>query len=133
MINLKLFCDQLAKELGLEEAIQEETPGLFSLPIAEDVTIQMKSIPEGFTLHAALCNCPQENPEFFLTEVMNANLFGHVTRNCVLGLSEDNRLTLSRAIDYNIDYKGFTELLQDFYNIALFWRDQGINNLKMIK
>lgn len=134
MVNLRLYCDQLSKDLQMEEFIKEEAPGLFSLPIEEDVSIKIGTLPEGFSLHCILCDCPKENPEIFLTEAMNANLFGHITRNCVLGLTEDgNRLTLSRIIDYNIEYKGFSELLQDFYNIALFWREQAINNLKMVK
>ena len=65
---------------------------------------------------------------------MEANLFGRLTRHCALGLTPDgNRLTLSHVIDYNIDYKGFSEVLQDFYNMALFWKEQAINNLKSKK
>lgn len=116
-----------------ETPIKEEAPGIFMLPIEEDVSIKIEALPEGFSLFCILGDCPKDNLEIFLTEVMNANLFGHITRNSVLGLTDDgNRVTLSRIIDYNIDYKGFNELLQDFYNIALFWREQAINNLKMI-
>lgn len=134
MINLKLFCDQLSKDLQLEEGtLKEESPGLFILPIEEDVFIKMEALSQGLSLFCLLAECPKENPELFLTEIMNANLFGHITRNCVLGLTEDgNRLTLSRNIDYNIDYKVFSELLQDFYNVALFWREQANNHLKTL-
>lgn len=111
-----------------EEPIREEAPGIFSLPIEEDVSIKIEALPTGFSLFCDTGNCPQENVELFLTEIMNANLFGQVTRNCVLGLNSDgNRLTVCRSIDYNIDYKEFSELLQDFYNTALFWREQALN------
>lgn len=133
MVNLRQFCNQLSKDLDMkDEPIMEESPGIFSLPIEEDVSIKIGLLSTGFSLHCILCDCPKENPEIFLTEAMNANLFGHITRNCVLGLTDDgNRLTLSHAIDYNTDYKCFSELLQDFYNIALFWRELAINNLKI--
>ncbi len=129
MINLRQFCDLLSKDLQMEEEpIKEDAPGVFMLPIEEDVSIKIETLPAGFSLHCTLGNCPKENIEAFFTEVMNANLFGQITRNCVLGLSDDgNRLTLSHSIDYNIDYKEFSELLQDFYNVALFWREQTIN------
>lgn len=132
MVNLKAFCDQLSKELQMENAIEEEAPGIFTLPIEENVAIKIATTLEGFSLSSILNECPKENADLFLTEVLNANLFGQITRNCVLGLTEDgNQVTLSRMIDYNIDYKGFNELLQDFYNVALFWREQAINNLKL--
>jgi hypothetical protein len=135
MTNLRAFCNQLTKDLQFEEdAFKEETPGIFSLPIEENVSIKLESLTDGFSLRCILCDCPKENPEPFLTEIMDANLYGHLTRNCILGLTEDgNQLTLSRSIDYNVDYKEFSEILQDFYNVALFWREQAINNLKLIK
>lgn len=133
MINLRAFCDQLSKELQLEEPIKEEASGIFSLPIEDEVSIKIEALPNGLSFYCILHECPKENQERFFTEAMNANLFGDITRNCVLGLTEDgNRLTLSYIIHYNIDYKGFSELLQDFYNIALFWREQAINNLKIL-
>lgn len=130
MINLRLFCDQLSKDLEMSENIKEEAPGIFSLPIEEDISIKIGTMPEGFSLFCLINELPKENTENFLSEVMNANLFGYITRNSVLGLSEEgNRLTLSRTIDYNIDYKGFSDLLQDFYNIVLFWKEQCVSNL----
>ncbi|MBS4166568.1 MULTISPECIES: type III secretion system chaperone [unclassified Neochlamydia] len=132
MVDLKQFCSQLSKDLGLDEdLLQEEAPGIFSLPIEEEVSIKLGTLAEGFSLQCILCDCPKENPEAFLAEIMDANLFGQTTRNCVLGLTEDgNRLTLSRMIDYNLDYKSFNEFLQDFYNVALFWREQALHHLK---
>lgn len=135
MVNLQQFCSQLSRDLNMgDDPIREEAPGIFILPIEENISIKMGTLSTGFSLHCILCDCPKENSEIFLTEAMNANLFGRITRDCVLGLTDDgNRLTLSRAIDYNIDYKDFSELLQDFYNMALFWKDLAINNLKIEK
>lgn len=134
MINLRQYCNQLSRDLQMDEPIKEETPGIFDLPIEIDVSIKIEAIAEGFILSCILAECPKENLELFLTEVMDANLYGQTTRNCTLGLSEDgNRLTLAKTIDYNIDYKGFSEVLLDFYNVALFWREQAINNLKILR
>lgn len=134
MVNIKQFCDLLSKDLGIEnDAIKEESPGLFALQIEEDTVVKIQQMGEGFSFFCVLAECPKEEQETFLTEIMNANLYGLVTRNHVLGLTEDgNQLTLSRCIDYNIDYKGFSELLQDFCNVALFWREQTLNNLKTV-
>lgn len=130
MVNIKQFCDQLSKDLGIEnDPIQEESPGIFSLPIEEDVAVKIQATPEGYSLNCILCECPKDNQDIFFAEIMNANLYGLNTRNHVLGLTDDgNRLTLSRAIDYNTDYKGFNDLLQDFCNIALFWREEAMKH-----
>lgn len=132
MINLAQFCKQLSLDLGLQEPLPEESPGVFNLTVEEDIVIKISAAGEGVSFYAVLCECPKENVELFLTDIMDANLYGYVTRNTVLGLSEDgNQLTLSHNIDYNIDYKTFNELLQDFYNVALFWREQTLNNLNL--
>ena len=90
MVNLRQFCDQLSKDLEMgDDPIKEKAPGLFSLPIEEDVSIKIETLPEGFSLHCILGNCPKENLEIFFTEALNAKVFGHTTRNCVLGLTED--------------------------------------------
>ncbi len=116
------------------DPIREEAPGIFVLPTEDNLSIKMEALSQGFSLHCILGNCPKENLEVFFTELMNANLFGHMTRNCVLGLTEEgNQLTLSRAIDYNIEYKGFNEMLEDFYNICLFWKEQAVNNFLNLK
>ncbi|MBN9377388.1 MAG: hypothetical protein BGO14_09845 [Chlamydiales bacterium 38-26] len=132
MIPLAQFCKQLSLDLGLEEPLKEETPGVFNLAVEEDMIIKISTVGEGVSFYAFLCECPKENVELFLTDIMDANLYGYITRNAVLGLSEDgNQLTLSHTIDYNIDYKTFNELLQDFYNVAIFWREQTLNNLNV--
>lgn len=135
MVNLQQYCHQLSNDLGIaEDPIQEEAPGVYSLPIAEEMTIKMSSQEEGVSFYCILCDCPKVNTDVFFTDVMDGNLYGSITRNNVLGLTEDgNQLTLSRTIDYNIDYKGFNEILQDFYNVALFWREHASAQLKTNK
>ena len=132
MVNLKYFCDQLSKDLGVEnDPIREESPGVFNLPIEENTAVKIEAVSDGFSMYCVLADCPKESQDIFFTEVMNANLFGLATANNVLGITDDgNRLTLSRVIDYNIDYKGFSEFLQDFCNIALVWREQAIQQIK---
>jgi hypothetical protein len=134
MVNVKLFCDQLSKDLEMgDNPIEEEGPGIFSLPIEENVAIKIGTFQEGFTLNCILAALPG-NATNLLTEVMNANLYGFITRDNVLGLTNDgNQLTLSRTIDYNVSYERFNEVLQDFYNMTLFWRDMVLNNLNTVK
>lgn len=135
MVNIKFYCDQLAKDLEFgDNGFEEISAGVFELYIAENTSIKVNSLGEGFSLSSILADCPTELVENFYKEVLHANLYGFITRNCNLGLSEDGtKLTLSRNINYPADYKEFSEILQDFYNIALLWRDLALNNLKVVK
>ncbi len=120
---------QLAKDLELDERdLKTEVPGVYAMPIEDNVNVIMRENPQGLFFTCTLCAMPKSGEEIFYAELLGANLFGQTTRGAVLGLSEDgNRLTLSQLIEYNIKYKEFNEKLEDFLNVADFWRTETIN------
>ena len=129
---LKDFIPKLVKDLDLGDATLESgMPGIYTLPLDEGLAIHINEIPNegGVLFKCAVAPFPKVREDVFSTNAMLANLFGQGTRGAVLGLSLDgNTLTLSRAIDYHIDYKEFKEILEEFINTVDFWRAEALNH-----
>lgn len=122
---LDTMMKKLAEELGLEGALATEVPGVYNFPVDEGLAVILSEIPYGFALSSTLTKCPKNQEEELYSAALLANLFGNGTDRCLLGLdTEGNQLTLSREIDYNIEYKEFRDILEDFINTAEFWRDE---------
>lgn len=121
--------DQLIKQFADEMELPQfpfVTPGTYKIPLDEGVEINITSTPgEGILLTSTFAPCPKSNQEYFYMQLLLADLFGQGTRGGVLGINlEGTQLTLSQSVDYNIDYKGFKELLEDFINILDYWREE---------
>lgn len=122
---LETFMRQFVEELELDESIAEASAGAYTIPLEEDVKVLISALPQGFSLTCNVMSCPTANKELFLTKVLHGNLFGQGTHHAVLGLNDSgNLLTLSRVIDYNVEYKDFRESLEDFINTIDFWRQE---------
>lgn len=122
---LDTFMQQLMKDMEVEGSLATEVPGVYAIPVDENVSVFVSSIPRGFTLRCQVAPIAPENEEIFYTHVLQANLFGQGTDGSILGLdSEGKQLILSREIDYNIEYKEFSELIEDFLNSVDFWREE---------
>lgn len=129
-MRLENLMSQLEKELELEAGIlKTKNYRVYTFPIDEESNIEIRPTPqEGILFHCTLANCPQGNEEGFYRELLSANFFGIGTKGAILGLSEDgNQLTLSRLIEYNVEYKEFSDILEDFLNVADFWRQETLN------
>ncbi|MBA3816316.1 MAG: type III secretion system chaperone [Parachlamydiaceae bacterium] len=115
-------------ELG-NTKLASEVPGTYAIPLDDGLTVLISEIPNGISLKCSVAPYPKVHEEIFSTQAMLGNLFGQGTRGATLGLSNDgNTLTLTQIIDYNIDYKEFKELLEDFINAVDFWRDEALNH-----
>lgn len=122
---LKKMMEQFAKELGIEESFATEIPGIYLIPIDEGLNVYVTEIPQGFTIKCSIADCPKLNVGEYFTFIMGANLLGKETHGNVLGLNEDGEvLTLSRDVDYEVNYQEFSYILEDFFNQAEFWRDE---------
>lgn len=118
------FIPQLAEELQMD-SLEPIGPGIYNLPLEEDVNITITTLPVGYTFFGMITTCPSANKEGFFLHALQANLFGQGTRGAVLALTEDgNVLTLSRTVEYNSDYREFKEALEDFVATIVFWRDE---------
>lgn len=118
----------LQHEWELENPLPEPMPGVYNIPLEEGVVITASSLSNGgIKLSAQVVDIPPKEEEFF-EQALLGNLFGQGTNGAVLGLTEDGkRLTLSRTIDYDVNYKEFRDLLEDFINSVDFWKSEVLN------
>ncbi len=124
-MKLDNYIDQLIKEMEFEGGLATEVPGVFAFPLEENLSVSISDRPPGFSLYCPICTVPKTQQEEFLTRAMLGNLFGQGTKGAVLGISEDgNLLTLTQVIDYNIEYKEFKDILEDFINSVDVWREE---------
>ena len=122
---LENFMKQLTKDLEIEESLDTGVPGVYMFPVDENIGIDISEIPHGFTLACTFGECPEENEEEFYTHALLANLFGQGTDQSVLGLdAEAKRLSLSRKVDYPIEYREFRDMVEDFLNAVEFWNEE---------
>ena len=125
---LDTYMSQLQKEMNLPRSLQGEIPGIYTLPLEDDLKVSLSSIGNGIAFQCNLMKCPKGNEEELYTHALLANLFGQGTDGAVLGLSENGKLlTLSREINDPVKYKEFKEILEDFINVVDFWRQEAIN------
>lgn len=123
------FMKQLSVEFEMEEPFTTEFPGSYTIRLDDDIIININDLGAGgLSLTASLAPCPKEQQEAFFTNAMLANLFGQGTKGAILGLNlEGTKLTLSKVINYEIDYKQFRDIMEDFINTIDFWRDEAMN------
>lgn len=122
---LDSFMQQLVKEMEIEESLASDVPGVYNLPIDEEITILISEIPRGFEFTCTVCECPKKNLEEFFTSALFANLFAQGTEGCTLGLdAEGEFVTLSRTIDYEINFQEFRDMVEDFMNTVLQWKEE---------
>jgi Tir chaperone protein (CesT) family len=125
MTNLNEFMKQLSYEMELEEPLTAEMSGVYTLPLDDELYIVISTWDEGISLTSDICECPTIKREEFLTELMHANLFGQGTTDAILGLTKNGKhITLSRHIAHDLDYKHFSEILEDFINTVDYWSDE---------
>lgn len=125
-MSLEHYMENLSKDMELEESLKSTIPNVYSIPLEDGYSVTVTSpSPERFHLSCTLGPCPNVGKEAFFTELLLADLFGQGTRGAVLGLDiEAERVTLTQTVDYHIEYKEFKDIVEDFLNIADFWRQE---------
>lgn len=123
---LSTLVENLGNNLRMMDSITSKTPDLYTIAFDEANLITIAQIKDGgYLVSCSLVPCPKQNAEALYAVLLDSNLFGQGTRGAVIGLNEDgNALTLSQELDYNINDKEFKEKLEDFLNIADFWRQK---------
>lgn len=116
---------QFEKDLELDRPLARPNSSTYLIPLDEGLIMTVNLLPFGFYLLCELADAPKENEEALYTEMLSANLFGQGTKGAILGLNErGNLLTISQVVDYNIEYRDFKELIDDFINMIDFWKEQ---------
>lgn len=128
---LNSYMPLLIKDLELGNAnLQTSIPGVYHLPFGDEFTIVLSNIDNGFMLKCLMAPLPKTDQEALIEKVMQGNLFGKETQNAILGLTPDgDNLTLTHVVDYDIDYKGFKDILENFINTVDFWREQALGKI----
>lgn len=127
---LNSLMSELAKEWELEKPIPEEIPGTYKIPLDEGVFVTVTSSSgeghkSGIAISSSIATVPKEGEENILSKALLANLFGQGTKQAVLGLNDNGDiLTLSRFIDYDVNFQEFNNIMEDFINTIDFWREE---------
>lgn len=119
---------EFALELGVTEFFKGNTPDSYIIPLEDGLSVEILPEGLGFAFFSKIAPCPKNNCESFYTHLLLGNLFGQGTHEAVLGLSDDgNLLTLTKSVEYSINYREFKDLLEDFINMMDFWREQALS------
>lgn len=122
---LEKHMEQFEKDLGLEGLLRAKIEGTYEIPVGDGIILSVQNFPGGFTFFSEFMKIPESNKEDIYRELLTANLFGINTKDALIGLNQEgNMLTISRTVDYNIDYKGFKEMIEDFMTTIDFWKEK---------
>lgn len=122
---LKEYMIKWVDELGLPKEIATLRGTGYSIPMDEETTIELKEMGQGFSLFCKIVAVPEKGKEEFYIHMLHGNLLGQATEGASLGLTEEgNYLTLSYDIDYPVDYNQFKDIVEDFFNVVDFWREE---------
>lgn len=116
--------EKLCEDLNIPSPTSRgESTYIFSLN--EQLQIDITTLESGVFFYSPITQCPKKKKEELFIYLMKANLFGQGTLGATIGLyAEENLLTLSLALTYDMNYTDFKGALEDFANIVLFWREE---------
>ena len=127
-MELDTLVKQLEEELELDPLIPGEKGG-YALPL-DEMLIEIVPSSQGFSLACQFSAFPSDNKEKFAAHALHGNLFGQGTHGAIIGTSEDtNQLTLSKTVDYTVNYKEFRDFLEDFINAIDFWKKESLKEM----
>ncbi|MBM3207822.1 MAG: type III secretion system chaperone [Chlamydiae bacterium] len=123
---LDKYLDQLSSDLELEPFDKKkDNQGFYTVRLADDICLYMKDLFPGLMMTSQLIECPESKREVLFIYLMKANFLGLSTGGSAIGLDKNEKyLTLSRIITYDINYKSFKEIIEDFANYLDLWRQE---------
>lgn len=123
---LNTLIKELEKEWELETPLPQDMPGVYSIPLEDGLSLSISSIGQGaIFLNSTVALIPKGREEHLYTQALLANLMGQGTKGALLGLNDTGTLlTLSRTIDYDVSFKEFRDIVEDFINTIDFWREE---------
>lgn len=117
---------KLCQELKIDASeLKKSEEGALLLDLNDQLTIGIKFLEPGIFLHANILPCPKEKREDLFMFLMKANYLGQGTFGAAIGLSVDEKLlTLSQAFPYEMNYRAFRGMVEDFANVVDYWRTE---------
>lgn len=123
---LNALMQELTNEWELQGPLPQSVPGVFTIPLEEGVNFTISTLPQGgIYLSGTVGQIGKGQEETLFTQALLGNLFGQGTKGALLGLNENGTvLTLSRLIEYDVSFKEFRDIVEDFINTIDFWREE---------
>jgi hypothetical protein len=123
---LETLMQKFADEMEMDkELFSTTTVGTYQVVIDGNTKLKIMETNPGFWMECLIAPCPSKNQEFFYTDALLGNLFGQGTYGATVGLSEDGvSVILTRHVTQDVTYKGFRNILEDFFNAIDFWREE---------
>lgn len=117
--------EHLASDLEMESFGQKNDRGFFRVTLSKDWVLELQELDPGFLIHSCICPCPLVHRESLFIYLMKANFLGLGTGGAAIGLDKaEKHLTLSRIIPYDVNYKSFKEIIEDFTNYLDLWQQE---------
>ena len=110
--------------------IKEDNPNRkgYLLTLNDDTEIWFEEGPQGIYITTQICHFNEKeliNPEDFYMYISKANYLGQGTGDSIISIHPDEKfLTLSTLIAYEVNYKMFRDLIEDFVNYLAFWQKE---------
>lgn len=121
---------QLSEELEMELPKKEEG-NIFPFPLNPETTVKIQQLDPGISFWARIGPCPTVKREELFILLMKGNFLGQGTGGATIALDEnENFLTLSSTLPYDMNYKTFKDALEDFANYLDYWREELVRHNK---
>lgn len=128
---LEQFVKTIVQDLEMEEIPQKEAGNVYQLQLNLQMTITLQELDPGLSLWSRIGPCPTAKREDLFIFLMKANFLGQGTGGSTIALDEnENFLTLSSVLPYDMNYKMFKDSLEDFANYLDYWREELIRHKK---
>lgn len=128
---LEQLINRLAEELEFEEIPKQEEGNAYTVPLNPQLTVRIQQLDTGLSFWARIGPCPTVKREELFIYLMKANFLGQGTGGSAIALDEnENFLTLSLVLPYDMNYKMFKDGFEDFANYLDYWRGELIRHKK---
>jgi len=124
-MDMNCLIDTLAEELKVDIISRKDESGEFQLQIPYVIPISIKELKPGVFISAKILSLPETgNRELIYVHLMSENLLGKRTGGGAVGIDPlEKHLTLSFSCSSELTYEIFREKLEDFLNIANYWKE----------
>lgn len=130
---LEQLISTLAAELEFEEIPKKEEGNVYHVPLNPQLIVRVQQLdPEpGLSFWGKIGPCPLVKREELFILLMKANFLGQGTGGSTIALDEnENFLTLSLVLPYDMNYKMFKDALEDFANYLDYWSEELLRHKK---
>lgn len=128
---LEQMLQTLSEELELGEVPQKEEGNVYHFSLNPQTSIRIQQLDPGISFLSRIGPYPTVKREELFILLMKANFLGQGTGGSTIALDEnENFLTLSLILPYDMNYKMFKDTLEDFTNYLDYWREELIRHKK---